>query len=154
MIIGNYVEATDSLQDVSIEYDMDMGRFGVKTLEVTKFNKYYFNNGMNLISFTSILFEDYVLHCLNKNKNFGIIKFLRNSVKNNNLLSNYFEKCKFDVIENRVIIIESKALSSDNIYEILGVINFDNHSFTVTYGGYFFIENLTDKNKQYFYYGD
>lgn len=154
MIIGNYMEAIDSLQDVSVEYEMDMGRFGVKTLEVTKFNKYYFKNGMDLISFTRILFEDYVLHCLNKNKNFGIIKFLENSVKNNNLLFDYLEKCKFDVIENRVIIIELKALSSDNSYEILGVVNFDNHSFTVTYGGYFFIENLSDKNEQYFYYED
>ena len=154
MFINNYGEATNSLQDISVEYDMDMGRFGLKTLEVTKFNKYYFKNAMDLISFTSKLFEDYVLHCLNKNKNFGIIKFLENSVKNNNLLSDYLEKCKFDVIENRVIIIESTTLSNDNSYKILGVVNFDNHSFTVTSGGYFFIENLSDKNEQYFYYGD
>ncbi len=154
MFIGNYGEATDSLKSVSVEYDMDMGRFGEKTLEVKKFNKCYFGSSRDLISFTSTLFEDYVLHCLNNDYSIGIIEFLEDSVVNNDFLSDYLEKCKFDVIENRVIIEESTNLSSDNSYEILGVVNFDKHSFTVTYGGYYFIENLSNKNEQYFYYGD
>ncbi len=36
------------------------------------------------------------------------IEFLEDSVENNHYLSDYLEKCKFDVIENRVIIKESK----------------------------------------------
>lgn len=154
MFMCNYGEATDSLKDVSVEYDMDMGKFGEKTLEVKKFNKYYFGSSMDLISFTSLLFEDYVFHCLDNDYSIGIIEFLEDSVKNNDFLFDYLEKCKFDTIENRVIIKESTNLSNDNSYEILGVVNFDNHSFTVTYGGYYFIENLSDKNEQYFYYGD
>ena len=154
MIIGNYVEATDSLKNVSAEYNMDMGKFGEKTLEATKFNKYYFNSSMDLISFTSIVFENYVLHCLKKNENFRIIEFLEDSVKNNHSLNDYLEKCKFDIIGNIVNIKKSKGLPKGNKYEILGEVHFDNHCFTLTYGGYYFIENLSDKNEQYFYYGD
>ena len=36
MFIGNYGEATDSLKNVSAEYNMDMGKCGEKTLEATK----------------------------------------------------------------------------------------------------------------------
>ena len=57
MFIGNYGEATDSLKSVSVAHYMDIGKFGEKTLEATKFNKYYFNSSMDLISFTSIVFE-------------------------------------------------------------------------------------------------
>lgn len=154
MFIGNYGEATDSLKSVSVAHYMDMGKFGEKTLEATKFNKYYFNSSMDLISFTSIVFEDYVHHCLNNNKSIGIIEFLEDSVKNNHSLNDYLEKCKFDIIGNIVNIKKSKGLPKGNKYEILGEVHFDNYSFTVTYGGYYFIENLTDKNEQYFYYGD
>ncbi len=154
MIIGNYVEATNSLKDVLEMYSLNIEKLGNKSIEVTKFNENYFTNGKNVIMFTSQLFENYKQHCLSNNKIVGIIEFLEDSVKNNDFLFDYLEKCKFDTIENRVIIKESTNLSNDNSYEILGVVNFDNHSFTVTYGGYYFIENLSDKNEQYFYYGD
>lgn len=154
MFIGNYGEATDSLKSVSVAHYMDMGKFGEKIVEVKKFNNSYFGSSMDLISFTILLFEDYVLHCLNNNKSIGIIEFLEDSVKNNHSLNDYLERCKFDVIENRVIIKESKGLSNDNGYELLGEFYFDNYRFTLTYGAYYFIESLTDKNEQYFYYGD
>ncbi|MDD4329869.1 MAG: hypothetical protein PHD79_07930 [Aliarcobacter sp.] len=154
MIIGNYVEATNSLKDVLEMYSLNIEKLGNKSIEVTKFNENYFTNGKNLIMFTSQLFEDYKQHCLSNNKIVGIIEFLEDSVENNHYLSDYLEKCKFDVIENRVIIKESKNLSNNNSYEILGEFYFDNYGFTLTYGGYFFIENLSDKNEQYFYYGD
>ena len=154
MFIGNYVEATNSLKDVLEMYSLNIEKLGNKSIEVTKFNENYFTNGKNVIMFTSQLFEDYKQHCLCNKKIVGIIEFLEDSVENNHYLSDYLEKCKFDVIENRVIIKESKNLSNDNSYETLGEFYFDNHSFTVTYGGYYFIENLSDKNEQYFYYGD
>lgn len=154
MFIGNYGEATDSLKNVLEIYSLNIEELGNKSIEVTKFNKNYFTNGKNVIMFTSQLFEDYKQHCLCNDKIVGIIEFLEDSVENNHFLYDYLEKCKFDVIKNRVIIKESKNLQIGNIYEILGEFYFDNHCFTLTYGGYFFIENLTDKNEQYFYYGD
>lgn len=155
MINNNYVEATNSLVNVFGEYCMDMGRFGEKILTATKFNKSFFRNYIDLISYTTVIFDHYILHCLNKNKNFGIIEYLEDSIKNNRLLFNSIEKeCKFDVIEDKVIIKESKKLPIDCIYEIIGIVHFDDYSFTLTYGGYYFIENLSDKNEQYFYYGD
>ena len=154
MFIGNYGEATDSLKNVLEIYSLNIEELGNKSIEVTKFNKNYFTNGKNVIMFTSQLFEDYKQHCLCNDKIVGIIEFLEDSVENNHFLYDYLEKCKFDVIENRVIIKESKNLQIANIYEILGEFYFDNYSFTLTYGGYYFIENLSDKNEQYFYYGD
>lgn len=81
MTIGNYVEAKDSLISVSGAYYMDMGKFGEKTLEIQKFNKYYFNSSIDLISYVIVVFEDYVHHCLKIDNNIGIIDFLRDSVK-------------------------------------------------------------------------
>ena len=108
-----------------------------------------------MISYTTVIFDHYILHCLNKNENFGIIEYLEDSIKNNRLLFNSIEKeCKFDVIEDKVIIKESKKLPIGHKCEIIGVVHFDDYSFTLTYGGYYFIENLTDNNEQYFYYCD
>ena len=108
MFIGNYVEDTNSLKDVLEMYSLNIEKLGNKSIEVTKFNENYFTNGKNVIMFTSQLFEDYKQHCLSNNKIVGIIEFLEDSVENNHYLSDYLEKCKFDVIENRVIIKESK----------------------------------------------
>lgn len=154
MFYENYGEATDSLKNTFEFYTFNMGKFGVKNIEVTKFNQYYFNKGSNVLDSSYLIFEDYKQFCLFKNKELGVINFLKDSVKNNHDLCDYIEKCKFQIVENYVLIEKSKAMKKNNKYEILGELYFDNYRFTMALGSYYFIESIVDNNEKYMYYGD
>jgi hypothetical protein len=154
MFIGNYGEAADSLKDVFEIYSLDIKELGKKSIEVTKINENYFNNGKDMLMYSSLLFEDFKQHCLYNDKLIGIIEFLKDSVDNNHDLCDYLEKCRFNVLKNIVNIKESKGLPKSNKYEILGEFYFDNYKFILTYSYYYFIQSVCNENEQYFYYGD
>ena len=154
MLKANERLSQNNLVNISESYSFNFQSFGNKNVAVTKYNKSYFNKGEDILLSSILLIEDYQQHCLSNKMLGNIVDFFKDSVKNNIYIYDYFEKCKFEINQDWLIIRKSEAFKKNSKFEILGEFYFNNYRFTMVYGSYYFIQSIADDNETYMYYGD
>lgn len=126
-------------------YGLAVGSDTPKIIEVSSYNKEYFENGQELVNGYELFFNDYMGFLDQTNKNMRVIEFLEDSVENNYMLEDYLEEVNFNIVDDHIYF-------KDNDFINMGEFYIDNYKVSVS-GSYMFFEDLRS-SKKYMYYGD
>ena len=118
-------------------------------IEITKHNTRYFNRGKELFFIYRLIFTNYIAFCDENKKIMTFIDFLKDSVKNNIMLSDTIKEIDFNIEEEHILFLHN---DEEVDYINMGEFKIDNCICNVC-NSYLFIEDTLNK-KKYMYYAD
>ncbi len=137
----NLPESTNRATNLLIE----RYQFEYFTIEVTNYDKSFFESGYQLLNGYYLILEAYFDFCEDRGNLIGLPEFLQHSVDSNNMINDILKEVTFTV-EDEVIYFDDTTIRSIGEFYISDCrVNVD--------GMYLFIKDMHTK-KQYIYYGD